>query len=145
VSLNLLGDLALQEGDRAGARAAFEESLGIARDLAARFGTPGDLNGWVWSAQKCAGAMIQQSRPNAAGAILSECRDAVDSIAESSDVRVLDTAAAWWERWCEVHEAMGDQSTADDARTRAAALRNRIEAMKAASGDGDSGGASEGD
>lgn len=30
--------------------------------------------------------------------------------------------SAWWERWRDVHEALGDETTAEEARARAATL-----------------------
>lgn len=133
VSLDKVGHLALEEGNLEDARAAFDESLPIRRDLASRLGTRSARRGWVWSAQRCASAMIQGSDFGIARSTLEQSRAAVDAISELSDIEMLDTAAAWWDRWREVHEVLGDQSIVKDARARADSLRKRIKAMKAAS------------
>jgi hypothetical protein len=71
---------------------------------------------------------------------------AIDNAEQQLDAMALERCAEAWALAARAaEECERDLAKAAECRTRAAALRARIESMKAASGDGGSGGASEGD
>jgi hypothetical protein len=103
VSLDRLGNVAIAEGDLLAARAAFDESLAIARDLAAR--DPGNA-GWARDVV-VSHAKLAQADPEYAADHWAEVVARVEDMAARGVLRPVD---AWM---------------LDAARTNLAAARER--------------------
>jgi len=135
-ALMSVADIERSRGQVDEAYAKYLEVLKIFRQLAQQIGNPESLrdlsvslNQVVWTAQLLAERDLGAGNATSALARLDSALSLAEELLQSTDADILDTAAVYWERRSEVLNALNQSSLAEECRSRAKTIRDRIASL----------------